>query len=412
MVDFGLSIAVTASVAALITFVANALIRRATGPASLGIALVAALFAMAQPGRAAVDLRFDQAVHVAEDETIERTLVVTGDSLVVDGTVKGNVVAFSERVAVRGVIEGELFSAGRELELSGEVKGNVHAFGEQARIAGKVDGSAFIGFDRVTITGEAEIDEDAGIVTGRLLHEGRVGRDLTTGAALAELRGAIGRHAEFWGERLEARSGGSVAGDFTAHVRDAEDVQLDDGYQVAGATDVRVGDRVPHVMSHYRDPSFYLWRVVWLAAAFVVGLLLHTMAPWLLGGGLTTGAEFFRTLGFGFALLVLVPVALVLLALTVVGVPLAVIGVAAYAVGWYLAGIAVAALVGRAVTRPASDSRRDFGLALLAGLVLVAIAYHLPWIGGLLHFLGLLLGFGLLFERGREAWEGRRAAAY
>lgn len=412
VVDFAAAIAVTASVAALITFLANLLIRRALGTASLGLALVAALLAMAQPGRAEVDLRFDEAVHVAADETIESTLIVTGDSLILDGTVKGNVVAFSERVIVRGVIEGELVMAGRELELSGVVKGNVHGFGEQLRIEGRVDGSVYGGFDRITITSDAEIGRDLAVVTGRLVHEGRVGRDLSTGAALAELRGSVGRHLEFWGEKVEARTGGAVGGDFTAHVGDAEDVSLDEGYQVAGATDVRIGDRLPHMMSHYGDPAFYLWRVVWLAAAFAVGLLLYTLAPWLFAGGLDTGVDFIRALGFGFAFLILGPVVLVLVALTVVGVPLAVIGAGAYCMVWYLAAIAVAALVGRAVTRLASDSLRDFGLALLAGLVLLTIAYHLPWIGGLLHFLGLLLGFGLLFERGRAAWEGRGAAAH
>ncbi|MCP3985036.1 MAG: hypothetical protein GY723_11645 [bacterium] len=415
MVELALAIAVTASVAALITFVSSALLRRVGDSRAIGGVLLLGLgvaLGDASPARAAADVRFDQSVHIAPDEVIERGLLNTGESLIIEGKVVGDVVAFSERVTIRGVVDGDVWMMGRELEVSGEVKGNLHAFGEQTRISGKVGGSFYSGSDRVTLEPEAEIARDAFVMSGRFVHDGKVGRDLTGLFSRGEIQGSVGRHAESWSEQLEVRAGTVVGGDLTAHVEDAEDVRIDESVQVAGSRDVLADDpALRHIRSSYREPAFYLWRLVWMAAAFGVGLLLLRLLPWAFEGHIASGAEFFRALGLGFAFAVLVPIGLVVLALTVVGVPLALIGASLYAMVWYLAVILVATLVGRSLTSPESGSLRDQGLALLLGLVLVTIAFHLPWIGGLVRFVGMLLGAGLVLDRVLAAWNARRSAA-
>ena len=416
MVEFALAIAVTASVAALITFVSSALLRRIENPRALGGVLLLGLglaLGATSSARASTEFRLDESVHVGPDEVLERGLVNSGESLVIEGKVLGDVVAFSERVAIRGIVEGDVWLIAREFELSGEVKGNLHAVGEQLRISGKVEGSLYVASDRATLGPEAEIARDAFVVSDRFVHEGTIGRDLTALISHGEIQGSIGRHAEFWSERLEVRAGTTVAGDLTAHVDDAEDARIDEAAMVGGTRDVLSGDAaLRHLRSRYEKPAFYLWRLVWLAAAFGVGLLLHRLAPRLFDGQVASGAEFFRALGFGFAFAVLGPLVLLLLTLTVVGIPLALIGAAVYALAWYLAVILVATLVGRAITSPESDSLRSQGLALLLGLVIVTFAFHLPWIGGLLRFVGMLLGAGLLVDRALVVWNERSVQAY
>lgn len=416
MVELALAIAVTASVAALITFVSSALLRRIGDPRALGGVLLLGLgLVLGGPSsaRAATEFRLDESVHIGPDQVLERGLVHSGDSLVIDGKVVGDVVAFAERVTIRGIVEGDVWVMTREFELSGEVEGNLHVLGEQSRISGKVEGSLYLGSDRATLAPKAQIARDALVVADRFVHEGTIGRDLTALVSRGEIQGSVGRHAEFWCEHLEVRAGTIVAGDLTAHVNDAEDARIDEAVEVGGARDVLSGDRaLRRIRSHYQSPTFYLWRLVWLAAAFAVGLLLHRLAPSLFEGRVASSAEFFRAFGLGFAFAVLTPVVLLLLALTLVGVPLALIGGASFLLAWYLAVILVATLVGRAILSPESDSLRSQGLALLLGLLLVTFAFHLPWIGGLLRFVGMLLGAGLLVDRAVSAWNARRVPAY
>lgn len=410
--EFGLAVALTASVAAGVSFGAGVLLRRFEGPARLGGLLLLLVLSWASVPAQALVLQLDQAsVLVAADEVIDETLVASGESLVIEGVVKGNVVAFCERVSIRGRVEGEVFAIGREVEILGEVTGGVHVFGEQGRIEGRVDGTTIAGFDRITVSPDARLGGDFGAVSARLVFEGQVARDLHALTKSTELRGSIGRHLEFSGEELEVTGTAAIGGHLAAHVPAIESVRIAEGARVTGERRIEPDEHMRHMTSEYRNPAFYLWRVVWLAAAFGVGLLLHLFLPALYAGEVDSSGAFFRTLGLGLAVVVLTPLCLVLVALTVVGLPVALIGLGFYVLAWYVAGLLVAFLVGQAVLRRGAGTLRDFGLALLAGLVVLAVAYHLPWLGGLLRFLGLLLGYGLLADAVMRGWRGRPALA-
>ncbi len=95
--------------------------------------------------------------------------------------------------------------------------------------------------------------------------------------------------------------------------------------------------------------------------------------------------------GIGFITLVTVPVAFIILAVTIIGLPVALLSLALWGAGLYLAKIVVAEFVGRSLLKnPKCD--------LVAGRTrpVVVFAVNLPWIGGLINFLLILLGLGAI----------------
>jgi hypothetical protein len=74
----------------------------------------------------------------------------------------------------------------------------------------------------------------------------------------------------------------------------------------------------------------------------------------------------------------------------------------------FVSTIVVASLVGSSITGVAPDVRRDFGLALLLGLVLVVAAMNLPFVGGVLRLLVGLAGMGLVITTARDMWQESR----
>jgi tetrahydromethanopterin S-methyltransferase subunit D len=95
------------------------------------------------------------------------------------------------------------------------------------------------------------------------------------------------------------------------------------------------------------------------------------------------------------------------LAVTVVGIPLAIVGLATFATGIYAANIVVGALIGHAIVRGHHDlDWRGFARPLVAGLAIVFVALALPYLGGVLRFVALSLGFGVIVER---SWTRYRA---
>ena len=88
--------------------------------------------------------------------------------------------------------------------------------------------------------------------------------------------------------------------------------------------------------------------------------------------------------------LVALPVAAIIVAVTVIGLPIALISLVLYLIALYLAKIVVAEFVGRQLMQSRG------ALPLLVGVLVVVVAINLPWIGGLINFLLILLGLGAL----------------
>lgn len=404
------AVAATGSLAALATFAASAVLRHFGSVAALSLALLAIV--TAAPPASAVDLRFRESVHVAEDEILEGTLVVNGEFLRVDGVIRGDVFALVEQMTVRGKIEGNLFAVARDLELSGEVDGSTHVAAENLNVDAQIRGNLYTLSDVLTLAPEARVGRDAFHLGERIRIEGEVRRDLITGGRHVEIRGSVGRDFETWARRAKILSTARIAGNLVAHVHDESDVEIAEAALVGGDTSIEPLDSVRHHrLARYTHAAFYFWLLIRLCAAFVVGLLLYALLPGIFGGRISTGNEFFRSLGVGFVVLLVAPIALAIAGLTLVGLPIALIGGALYLTALYLTGIVVAALIGVSLVRPKSEGLRDFGVALLVGVLILTVAMHIPVLGSILRFVVALVGLGLLTDRARSAWKASRPQA-
>jgi cytoskeletal protein CcmA (bactofilin family) len=406
--ELGLALGALGGMAAIGSFLAGALLRRYARSAA-GLALAGAAAFGGEAADAAPRFVHEETVRVAAGETHQGTLAVSCESLEIDGVVSGDVWAMCERVSIRGEVDGSAIVLARELEVQGQVAGGLVAAGEQVRLEGSAGRSAYLAGERVSIGPRARVARDAFLGGERVRVEGEVARDLAAGGERVELEGAVGRDLTAWSERVSVLPGARVGGDLRAHLPEPEALEVAEGAVVAGATDVEVLEGHRHTMwSRYRDGRFYTWLALGFAASFLIGMLLHALAPRLFAGRLVSGRDFFVSLGLGFAVLVLAPIALVLLALTVVGIPAALIGLAAWGVALYLGGVVVAALIGRSLVKPRGDGARDFGVALLVGLAVVVVVKSLPFVGRPAGWVIALVGVGLLAAQAYAAWQRSR----
>lgn len=409
--ELGLALGALGGMAAIGSFLAGALLRRYARSAA-GLALAGAAALGGEAADAAPRFVHEETVRVAAGETHQGTLAVSCESLEIDGVVVGDVLAFCERVSIRGEVDGTVFALGRELEVVGQVAGGLFAANHAVRLEGSVGRSAYLAGERVSVGPRAHVARDAFLGGERVRVEGEVARDLAAGGERVELEGEVGRDLTAWSERVSVLPGARVGGDLRAHLPEPEALEVAEGALVAGATDVEVLEGHRHTMwSRYRDGRFYTWLALGFAASFLIGMLLHALAPGLFAGRLVTGRDFIVSLGLGFAVLVLSPIALVLLALTVVGIPAALIGLAVWGIALYLGGVVVAALIGRSLVKPRGDGARDFGMALLVGLAVVVGVKSLPFVGRPAGWVIALVGVGLLAVQAQLWWRRSRGLA-
>jgi anti-sigma factor RsiW len=398
-----------AGLAAIFTFLAGALLRRYAGTTALIALLLAA--GWVEPARAVTRFEHQDTVRVARGETVQGTLVVSCESLEIDGLVEGDVIAFCERVAIRGEIAGTLIALGREHELRGRVGGSAIVIGEQVTLDGAIAANAYLGGERVQVDPSGRVARDAFLAGERLRVEGELGRDFSAFGERIEVQGEVGRDVEARAERVSVGAGARVGGRLHAYLPEQAGLEVADGAAIGGARDVDVLEGHEHtIWSRYRDGRFYMWTAIGFVASFLIGLLVHWLAPSWFAGRIETGRDFFQSLGLGFAFAVLCPLALALLALTIVGIPAALMGLAAWGICLYLGAVVVAALIGRSLVHPRGDGLREFGMALGVGLGVVLVLENLPFVGRPAGWVIALVGVGMLVAQAHDAWRRSRRA--
>lgn len=391
-------IVTSAGIASLVVLAAGAAFAARTGRAGAALAGFALLVMIVLPSTGhAIDIRRGTPLMtVGPGETIDDTLVVSGDSATIDGTVNGDLIAFTRTLTVRGTVTGDIVGFAQSIDIEGGVGGTVYGFAESVDVRGQIAHNVF-GFARaITIGDGANVNGNATLFTNTSAVRGRVGRDVTAFTADIEISGVVERDVSARAGRVRVVERARIGGGLRAITSDADNVQVAPGVTIGGGTDIDVREELEEERPEYFDLSFYVWQVVRVAAAFVMGLLLFWLAPGLRALRIDSVATAFKAGGLGLAAVLLLPIVSVIAFVTIIGIPLGIGGVFVWLLGLYFAKIVVALIVGRRLFETRSGELPHHAPLLIAGLVVVTIAVNLPFIGRLLNLVLVLLGFGLL----------------
>ena len=322
--------------------------------------------------------------------------------------VDGDLIVAAERVTLAGTVRGNLFVFARSLELTGKVAGSLIALVESTELDGEVAGSVYAASDRLRLARGGRLARDLGVLSNEVVLGGHVGRDVFFAGERLELRGEVGRNVQArWERRVTLLDAARIGGDVDLWLGDPNDLVRAPGAQIAGElrTHERHGAR-GHWLDIYRQPWFWALHAVGFVASFLFGLLVYSLAPRLLRFELSTARQFFGALGVGFVALVATPVAIALVALTLVGIPIAVLGLFTWLTAIYMAEIVVACAVGRRLLPPREPGLFAFGRSLLAGLAVIVVAQHVPFVGVPVFAVVILVGLGMLASRARATLFG------
>lgn len=382
------------------------LLRRRPATAAVLVTLTLVL-CLALPGWA-LERRKGTTVTVASDETLDDTLLATGETVTVDGTITGDLITFGKRVAINGTVKGDVISFGQSMDLDGRVEGSVYSFTQRMSVRGEVVRNIYVFADNFQLEPGGRADADLTAFVSQLSVDGSVGRDLVAFSGMTDVRGAVGRHLTARTGRITLLAPARVGGNLTVYCKKKEAVHIDPGATVVGETTTHLRRPRP---SPFTRPKFYFWQGVRLAAAFFTGLLLFWLFPALFAARLETAGRVLLTMGVGFLALVALPIAAIIAAITLIGLPIGLLGLVTWLAGLYLAKIFVAAFLGQALMRPPAGQMASFALALLVGLVIVLVAINIPYVGRWIHFLAILLGFGVGAIQAYRGWGRAKIAA-
>lgn len=378
----------------------------------LAVALALALtgLPLAAPAGGAAEIRNDDTVRVAEGEVVDDNLYATAGEVVIDGTVRGDLVVAAGRVTVNGTVEGDLLAAAQTVVVEGtvgddaRVAGQALSFGDGARVTGDLVAA---GFSLQTRPG-TEVGGDVLLGAYQALLAGSIDGNVTAGAAGLALAGAIGGNVQAdvgnpddveaaWAPATpvpvppvdggltltdEARVAGGLS------YRSAAEASIAPGAEVAGEISYEqvVVDEAEPV-----GPTGPLAVLLSGLRLFVTLLLAGLLALWLIPRTVTGASSVLRTrplLSLGWGVLAIAGVAVAAIALLVIAVLLG-IGLGLLTLGGLAAAVVATGVVLHAV--------------LVLGLIL-AVALLAPVVVG-------LTGGGLLLRDPAPARFGKRVGA-
>ncbi|HLH30222.1 MAG TPA: zf-HC2 domain-containing protein [Terriglobia bacterium] len=354
---------------------------------------VLTLVTVFSPWTYAIDVRRgEKPVSVPAGETIDDTLVVMGESAVdIEGTVNGDLIALARDVRVKGTVKGNVVSFAERTEIDGTVEGSILGTGGLVEVRGNVARNLYGLAGSVAISEGAHIDGNASMFVGEATLDGSVGKDFNAYSARATGWGPFQRSMFSHGAVIQILSHARVGRNVYAKVAESESAIVDPAAAIKGQKSIAV---TPVPPSRYTTASFYVRQTIWMAAAFVFGLGLLWAVPGLGRFQVGSGQDLLVTGGIGLAAAVVPPVAALLISLTLVGLPLGLLTAAVWIAALYTSKIVIAAFLGRSLLQNRGLSESSMPVTLLAGLVLVFFSVNLPYVGGVINFLLVILGLG------------------
>ena len=312
----------------------------------------------------------------------------SGSIVVDEGETVDGIEGVAGTIVVRGTVTGDLSGAAGSIRIAetGRVEGNVEAAAGTLIVDGTVTGDVQAG------AGSFEVGDGA-----------RVGGAIDVGAGSISVDGAVGGDVRAAADTVVIGPNADVGGEFRY---DASEFTRSPDARVAGGVVEDSSLRGDAGVGFGMDvaPSWF-GSVYAFAANLVLGaVLLFAFPRFSRDVAARVGSDPLESGGVGLLTLFAVPIVILLVTATVVGIPLALLGIAAYVAAIWIATVYGRYAVGRWVLRRLGSENR--WLALVVGLAGVAVLGAVPLVGWLAELLVLLLGLGALAFGLRDRYRG------
>jgi len=334
----------------------------------IGLVLVAMVLAWPVVSLAAT-FKTGDSYSLARGQTVSDDLYVASGTITLSGLISGDLVAAGGNLSVTGNVAEDAILAGGTINLAGSVGDDARLAGGNISIDGTVLDDLFVAGGQVHLTSSAVVSGDLVVAGGQVIIDGRVNGsvNITSGEV------TLGDTAV-------------IAGNFS--YRSGKEAAIAPSARITGRTtfnQVRRFDR-GNFMGPFIVFSFFAKLILFAITSLLLLLIFKTKASQVIHRGL---ANFWPSLLRGFLVLVAVPVAIVLVCFTIIGIPIAALTLLGYIAMVMLSVIGAGMLFGSwlaKVLMKREPAPVDWKTAILGTIALFIV--------NLVPFLGWIVGFG------------------
>jgi cytoskeletal protein CcmA (bactofilin family) len=361
--------------------------RRAT---TFAVVMAAALCAVAPPPAAAADTEHGNPNYtLAAGQVVKTDLIVAADRAVIDGDVDGDLISWSRSLTVNGHVSGDILGGGELITVNGTVDGNVRAFCQTLEISGSVGKNLMAWTGNVTLDRRGKVVGTGTIGAGDIDLDGYIGHDLLAFFKTLDLNGSVGGNLRTQGRSLTIGSGAEIAG--TAKFKGPNPPNVSPGAKLGGAMEFIHYERGPDRTS----PRYYRHQILLWGAGFVFGLVLLLVAPGFFYDVANACKKVGPSSGLGVLFLLGLPVAAILVCITIVGIPVGITALFLYLIALYSTQVFVGAWLGERILGAGVGFGPTLG-RLALGLGIIRLLRMIPYLGALVGAIVIVWGLGAL----------------
>ncbi len=327
-----------------------------------------------------------------------------GGTVNLDAQVAGDVTVAGGDVYINGAIQGDLMAAGGSVKIRGQVNDDIRTAG------GDVDVDASVGDDLIASGGSVRIapasviNGNAWLAGGDVYLAGTVEEDMMVAAANVRIAGTVNGDVEIHAQDIHILEGARINGNLQYHSPGTASTH--DNAVINGT--------VTHSQVEWQDHSPAPGGFFFTLTLLVAGLVLFLVFPnFTMAATQQTHSDPLKSLGIGVLALLLAPMVAIILMVTVLGIWVGlallllyfIIVLVGFLVACFMIGERGAGWLNIDIT---SKGRRI--LSLVAAIVVIGLLNLLPFVGGILVFVLLLLGLGGTAKQLLRAYQHTAAA--
>ncbi len=375
---------------------------------------LALLFALMLPSLTLAQSESKEKVTISKEQNDD--IYLTGEEVRIHAKVDGDLVTAGGKITSKDSITQDLIAAGGEIKIDGYVADDIRIAGGNLTIDTEVGDDLVAAGGEIIITDQAVIHGNLISCSGNLEMDGQIkGMAKVCGGNLI-LNGKIGKEATFYGGKViingEIRGVSKIV---------AETIEIGDDAKFHGNVEYWAEDRdvdfknsLIDVSASYnedlgRDDGKISWGffgvaalgfwIFYILSAFLIILLLNAMFKnWFSETVSNLDKDVFKSLGYGLAYLIGVPLLIILTFIIVIGIPIGLFLTVLYLFSLLFGHLIVALLITHYLNSKNEKSWNFWTIIFLAlaMAVIIRLITFIPFLGGIISLLIIAIAYGAL----------------
>jgi hypothetical protein len=337
----------------------------------------------------------ESSYEIRSGETLKSDLFILAPSVRIEGTLDGDLVCFCHNLFVEGHVTGDVIVFSNSVYVAGKVDGSIRSFSEHLTIEGSVSRNVLSFVNEFETTPRSNVQGSTTLFVGHMRIDGPIGKSLSAYVGEGNINAPIGgdvwiRGAQDQHERhrpLVVSDGADIKGNF--RYRGSLRPEISSQARLAGAPKIDIVTERPAYM---RTGSYWYNAMIW-GMAFIVGLVLISVAPGFVRETSREVARIGAPLGLGLLFFIALPIAGVIACITVVGLGLGMSAIFLWLFLLCFGQVFTAVWLGEAILGATSGVWPVTG-RLALGLLVIRVATLIPGIGLLVRIVACVMGVG------------------